>query len=90
MRRAEFSTRFARDLRLAERRGKDIAKLKRLIALLMSGLALPSSYGDHPLKGNWAGYRDAHIEPDWIMIYKVVDDTVRFQRIGTHADLFDA
>ena len=86
---AEFSTRFERDLRRAERRGKDITKLKRLIALLMSGLPLPPGYGDHQLKGNWVGYRDAHIEPDWIVIYKLSGNKVRFQRTGTHADLFD-
>jgi len=89
MRIAEFSSRFERDLRLAERRGKDIKKLKRLIALLMEGSALPPSYNDHPLKGHWTGYRDAHIEPDWLVIYKIISNVVRFQRTGTHSDLFD-
>jgi mRNA interferase YafQ len=89
MRVAEYSARFERDLRLAEKRGKDIAKLKRLIALLVDGQPLPRRYGDHPLKGNWVGYRDAHIEPDWVLIYKLAGDTVRFQRTGTHSDIFD-
>ena len=47
-------------------------------------------YLDHPLKGNWQGYRDAHIEPDWLLIYKLEGESVRFERTGRHVDLFDA
>jgi mRNA interferase YafQ len=48
------------------------------------------AYLDHPLKGNWQGYRDAHIEPDWLLIYKQEGEAVRFERTGRHVDLFDA
>ncbi|MGA1982490.1 MAG: type II toxin-antitoxin system YafQ family toxin [Acidobacteriaceae bacterium] len=50
---------------------------------------LPRYYRDHPLKNNWSGYRDAHIEPDWVVIYCIIGDVVRFERTGTHADLFE-
>jgi len=45
-------------------------------------------YLDHPLKGNWRGFRDAHIEPDWVLIYKIDGNIVRFERTGRHTDLF--
>jgi len=55
--------------------------------LLESG-NLPAVYLDHPLKGNWRGFRDAHIEPDWVLIYKIDGNIVRFERTGRHTDLF--
>lgn len=88
MRQARFSTRFERDIRIAERRQKDIEKLRRLIALLVEGVAVPARYLDHSLKGRWAGHRDAHLEPDWIVIYRLTDDEIVFERTGTHSDLF--
>jgi mRNA interferase YafQ len=64
-------------------------KLRELILLLLAGDALPEGYKDHPLKGSWQGYRDAHIEPDWLLIYRVTRDELHLVRTGTHADLFD-
>ena len=84
-----YSGQFKRDLRRAERRGSDMGKLKRLIVLLVERSPLPESYKDHPLKGEWSSFRDAHIEPDWLLIYKVEGDTIRFERTGRHTDLFD-
>jgi mRNA interferase YafQ len=49
---------------------------------------LTSAYRDHPLRGDWKGYRDLHIEPDWLLIYQVSGDELRLARTGTHADLF--
>ena len=93
MRIPEYSTQFRRDVRRAEKRGRDIGKLKELLARLISNDALPSHYKDHPLKQNWQGYRDAHIEPDWLLIYALFESAdgpfVRFERTGTHSDLFD-
>ena len=89
----EYSTQFRRDVKRAEKRGKNIGKLKELLALLISGDPLPANYKDHPLKQNWDGYRDAHVEPDWLLIYTLVESgdglVVRFERTGTHSDLFD-
>jgi mRNA interferase YafQ len=44
---------------------------------------------DHPLKHDWAGYRDAHVEPDWVLIYLATEKTVHLERTGTHEDLFE-
>jgi mRNA interferase YafQ len=84
------ASQFKKDVRLYERRGKDLAKLKAVIDLLIDGETLSSQYRDHPLRGNFAGSRDCHIEPDWILIYTLTEDNshVRFERTGTHSDLF--
>jgi mRNA interferase YafQ len=93
MRTPEYSTQFRRDVKRAAKRGKDMDKLKDLLSLLIAAEPLPPRYKDHPLKQNWLGYRDAHIEPDWVLIYALVEGAdgpiVRFERTGTHADLFD-
>lgn len=84
-----LSGQFKRDVRKAEKRGKDTAKLRTLIALLIEEKPLPERYRDHPLKGDWVGFRDAHIEPDWLLIYRVADDELQLARTGTHSDLFE-
>ncbi len=90
MRQPDYSGQFKRDVKLAQKRNKDMDKLKTLLGLLINGNPLPAAYLDHSLKGVWHGYRDAHIEPDWLLIYKITDDVVRFERTGRHSDLFDA
>jgi mRNA interferase YafQ len=79
---------FRRDVKLAEKRGKDMAKLREIILLLVEGTPLPPRYKDHPLAGNWKDCRDCHIEPDWLPIYRVDGDAVYLVRTGTHSDLF--
>lgn len=88
MRRADYSGQFRRDVRQAQKRGKNMDKLKTLLVLLIEGKPLPASCLDHPLKGDWHGFRDAHIEPDWLLLYKLSGDQVRFERTGRHSDLF--
>jgi len=88
MRSASYTGQFKRDVKLAERRGKDMSKLRGVISLLLAGELLPRGLGDHPLKGEWKPSRDLHIEPDWVLIYCINGDTVRFERTGTHSDLF--
>ena len=88
MRLPSYTGQFKRDIKLAEKRGKNMNKLRDVIGLLLAGQALPRELGDHPLKGEWKPRRDLHIEPDWILIYCVEDEVVRFERTGTHADLF--
>jgi mRNA interferase YafQ len=83
------SRQFRRDVKRADRRGKDMSKLRALISVLLAEEALPERYKDHSLKGGWKGYRDAHIEPDWLLIYRIVGDELHLVRTGTHADLFD-
>jgi len=83
------STQFKKDVKKVRKRGKDLEKLKTLLSLLIHQAPLPEAYQDHPLRGNWKGYRDAHIEPDWLLFTVRVDgDELQLPRTGTHADLF--
>ena len=81
-------TSFKKDVKRQKKRGKDLDKLKDVIELLVSGSDLPESYRDHGLSGNWVGWRDCHIQPDWILIYKVSDGALILARTGSHSDLF--
>jgi mRNA interferase YafQ len=89
MRTPSYSTQFQRDVKRLQKRGKNLEKLKRLIELLLAATPLPAQYKDHPLKHGWAGYRDAHVEPDWVLVYSTTDKTVHFERTGTHEELFE-
>lgn len=89
VRRPVQSSALRRDVKRMAKRGKDTRKLRKLLVYLLEAKNLPAIYQDHPLKGNWAGFRDAHIEPDWLLIYRVVGDELQLARTGTHADLFD-
>jgi len=90
MRSPSYSSQFQRDVKRLQKRGKDLAKLKKLIELLLAGQALPAQYKDHLLKLNWAGYRDAHVEPDWVLIYSATTEKVHLERTGTHEELFES
>jgi len=79
---------FKKDIKRIQKRGKDIAKIKNVIDMLLAKKALPSKNRDHALTGNWAEHRECHIEPDGLLIYKTLDDELRLERTGTHADLF--
>jgi mRNA interferase YafQ len=84
------TSQFKKDVKLARKRGNDLAKLKVILDLLMEGDPLPAACKDHPLRGEFTGSRDCHIEPDWILIYTLRDNGahVCFERTGTHSDLF--
>ena len=82
------SAQFKRDVKRVRKQGKDLEKLKTLLALLLEQSTLPTAYLDHPLRGDWQGYRDAHIEPDWLLLYRVVGDELHLARTGNHADVF--
>ncbi|SFU88782.1 type II toxin-antitoxin system YafQ family toxin [Halomonas korlensis] len=82
------SSQFKRDIKRVQKRGKDMTRLRTLLGLLLEEVPLPEHYQDYPLRGNWKGYRDAHIEPDWLLLYCVVDDELHLARTGSHADLF--
>jgi mRNA interferase YafQ len=88
VRNAVRGAQFRRDVKLAEKRGKNMAKLREVILLLIEGAPLPARYRDHSLGGDWKHYRDCHIEPDWLLIYKIVGDDLHLVRTGTHSDLF--
>ena len=82
------STQFKRDVRRAQKRGKDMIKLRVLLASLIQQEPLSAHYLDHPLRGFWKGYREAHLEPDWLLIYRPEGDELHLVRIGSHSDLF--
>jgi mRNA interferase YafQ len=82
------SSRFRRDVKRMRKRGKDMGKLKVLVDLLTGEQPLPASYMAHPLRGEWKPHWDAHIEPDWLLLYLVEDGRLYLARTGTHADLF--
>jgi len=79
---------FKKDVNRMRKRGKDLEKVKAVIELLVAGEPLPPKNRDHKLGGNWIGRRDCHIEPDWILIYKLTEDELLLERTGTHSDLF--
>jgi mRNA interferase YafQ len=83
------STRFRRDVKRIQKRGKNLGKLKALVGLLVEEQPLPASYKAHLLKGSWKPHWDAHIEPDWLLIYLVYDGVLFLEATGTHADLFE-
>ena len=74
MRNAISVPRFRRHVKLAQKRGNDTSKLREAILLLAAGSPLPTRHKDHPLGGNWAHHRECHIEPDWLLTYKVDGD----------------
>ena len=88
---SQETTRFRRDLRRMRRRGKDVQKLQTIVRLLVQEQPLAPRHRDHPLVGDWLGYRDCHIEPDWLLIYKIDREkaTLTLARTGTHSDLFE-
>lgn len=87
----ERTPQFKKDYKLAEKQGLDLNKLKEVITLLANGEPLPPKNKDHQLKGNYKGHRECHIEPDWLLIYKVQDDMLilTLVRTGSHSKLFN-
>lgn len=86
----EMSTRFKKDYKLALKRGCSENLLKEVVTILASGDLLPEKYKDHALIGNYNGYRECHIAPDWLLIYRIEEDilVLALTRTGTHSDLF--
>ena len=83
-----YTKQFSKDVKLAQRRGKDMEKLKIIARSLVAGERLDPVYRDHKLLGDYALRRECHIESDWLLIYKMRGDTIAFERTGTHSDLF--
>lgn len=79
---------FKKDIKRQAKRGKNLQKLKDVIELLAAGEPLPPKSHDHALAGDWAGWRDCHLEPDWLPLYKVSPKELILGRTGTHSDLF--
>ena len=88
--RIERTTQFKRDFKLAEKQGMGMTKLADVIRILADGEMLPREYLDHELQGKYKGYRECHIEPDWLLIYKITENllVLSLVRTGSHSRLF--
>ena len=84
------TTQFKKDLKRIQRRGYDIARLEQVLEILIQDQDLPAKYKDHTLTGNYTGFRECHITPDWLLIYKKENNLLilTLSRTGTHSDLF--
>ncbi|MBQ6080073.1 MAG: type II toxin-antitoxin system YafQ family toxin [Muribaculaceae bacterium] len=82
---------FKKDLKQAKKRGLDLQDLFAVIELLANDLPLPEKNRDHQLHGDYIGYRECHISPDWLLIYQKDTDIriITLYRTGTHSDLFN-
>ncbi len=89
MREVIFTTSFRKDhKRLLKSSRHDLPLLQEVVALLAHDLPLEARHRDHALSGNWAGYRECHIKPDWLLIYKLPPEELVLVRCGSHAQLF--
>jgi mRNA interferase YafQ len=80
---------FKRDLKRQQKRGKDMMKIRTVIDTLCSHQPLDPKHRDHALGGQWKGWRDCHVEPDWILIYREEAGKLELGRTGTHSDVFE-
>ncbi len=83
-----YTRQFNKDVKRSQKRGKDLKILKEIIFLLIRKNNLPVKNKDHKLGGSFNEYRECHIEPDWLLIYKIETENIFFVRTGTHSDLF--
>lgn len=86
----QVSTKFKRDVRRCKRQHKNMQLFKDVDARLVAGTSLPQKNKDHVLTGNWCGHRECHLEPDWLLIYKVNENekVIEYVRTGSHSELF--
>jgi mRNA interferase YafQ len=79
---------FTKELKLAKKRGKNIDKLIEIVQALAKEEPLAAKHMPHPLSGQWKSFCECHIEPDWLLVYKVEEGILTLARTGTHSDLF--
>lgn len=84
------TSRFKKDLKAVKKRGYNLSLLEAVVEKLKNGEALPAANRDHDLHGNFEGFRECHITPDWLLVYAKKDDVLvlSLSRTGTHSDLF--
>lgn len=85
-----YTTKFKKDLKLVTKQGKNLDKLYSVVEKIANGEKLEKKYQDHILSGDYSGFRECHIEPDWLLVYKIDDDDIILflLRTGSHSDLF--
>lgn len=79
---------FKKEIKIAKKRGLDMEVLKFVLTEIIEERELDPKFKNHKLSGNWKGRFECHLAPDWLLIYKIENQTVIFERTGTHADLF--
>lgn len=81
---------FKKGLKLAKKRGLDIKLLEDIVDKLQNGISLEEKYHDHELKGKFKGFRECHIQPDWLLLYMIENDVLTLTLVdtGTHSDMF--
>lgn len=86
----KFTSKFKKDYKLIKKRKMDIGLLKEIVNKLANSIPLEEKHKDHELTGNYKGFRECHIQSDWLLIYLIEDDklTLTLTRTGTHSDLF--
>lgn len=86
----QYSNKFLKDIKLAKKRKLNMSLLHDIIEQLRTGQKLDKKHRDHQLSGDYAGYRECHIQPDWLLVYKIENNimTLTLMRTGTHSDLF--
>lgn len=89
MRIPSYTKQFAKDLKRMQKRGKRPGKIKNVIRKLPREQPLDPIYKEHKLIGNFKERRECHLEPDWLLIYKIIDSEIILERTGTHSDLFE-
>jgi mRNA interferase YafQ len=89
MRTPVYTNRFEKDLKLMIKRGSDPESIKSVVRKLIDEIPLERKHRDHLLIGNFKDRRECHIEPDWLLIYRLEGSMIIFERTGTHADLFE-
>ena len=87
----KFTTAYKKSYKLMKKRGLNLSLLDSVVYMLANGDTLPEKYHDHALKGKFKGFRECHIQPDWLLIYMLEDDilTLTFVDTGTHTDLLN-
>ena len=86
----KFTTAYKKSYKLMKKRGLDLSALDTVVDLLRQGRQLDEKYRDHALSGNFTGFRECHVKPDWLLIYLIEDDilTLTLVDTGTHSDIF--
>ncbi len=86
-----LTSKFKKSIKLAKKRGLDLKLLDKVITMLQNDIPLEERYRDHELKGKYQGFRECHIQPDWLLIYLKENDVLTLTLVdtGTHADLFN-
>jgi mRNA interferase YafQ len=81
-------TQFKKDFKRIIKQGKNILELEAILTILIEGEPVPEKYQDHQLIAEYNGYRELHIKPDWLLVYKIEDDALTLARTGSHSELF--